>query len=167
MEKHIKPADLAENPFSLIGNDWMLITAGNSEKSNTMTASYGSFGILFGKPVAQIYVRPERFTYQFLEEQPAFSLAFFSEEYRKQLQYCGKASGRNENKIQVCGFTPLFYQEQVPYFKEARLTVICRKIYAQDLNRSFLSDTQLRSAVYGSGGDHRMYVGEIIDLFYQ
>ncbi len=167
MKKHIKPADFAEKTFSLIGNEWMLITAGDQKKCNTMTASYGSFGILFGKPVAQIYVRPERFTYQFLENQSYFSLSFFCEEYRKQLQYCGRASGRDEDKIATCGFTTQFDENGVPYFEEARLNLICRKIYAQDLDEALLSDEKIKQAVYSSGGVHRMYVGEITDIFYQ
>ncbi|MBQ7935355.1 MAG: flavin reductase [Clostridia bacterium] len=167
MERHINPGELNENTFSLIGKDWFLITAGDKKQCNTMTASYGSFGILFGKPVAQIYVRPERYTYDFLEEQNGFSLSFFSEEYRDQLKYCGKASGKDEDKIKRCGFTTHFKEDGIPYFREARLTVICKKIYAQDLNAELLNDATVRQAVYGSGGVHRMYVGEITDLFYQ
>ena len=79
MTQHIQPNDFSEKVFSLIGKDWLLITAGDDKKCNTMTASYGSLGILFGKPVAQVYVRPERYTCRFLEEQPYFSLSFFEE----------------------------------------------------------------------------------------
>lgn len=167
MAQHIKPADFAEKTFDLIGDDWMLITAGDQQKCNTMTASYGGLGILFGKPVAHIYVRPERHTYSFLEKEDCFSLTFFNEEYRKQLQYCGKASGKNEDKIAACGFTTLFTEENTPYFKEARLTLICRKIYVQDLNKDLLLNEKAKQAVYGAGGVHRMYVGEITDIIYQ
>lgn len=167
MEKHISPADFAENTFSLIGNDWMLITAGDQNACNTMTASYGGLGILFGKPVVHIYVRPERHTYQFLEEQEYFSLSFFTEDYRKQLQYCGRTSGRDEDKIAHCGFSTRYNENGTPFFREARLTLICRKIYTQDLEKERLSDEKLRQAVYGSGGIHRMYVGEITDIIYQ
>ena len=167
MNQHIQPSEFSEKVFPLIEQEWMLITAGSEKGVNTMTASYGSLGILFGKPVAQIYVRPERFTYGFLEEQEYFSLSFFDEKYREKLQYCGRTSGRDADKIAVCGFTPLFDAHQAPYFKEARLTVICRKIYAQSLKAELLSDEKIRRAVYGSGGVHRMYVGEIVDIFYQ
>lgn len=167
MLKHIQPSDFQENAFQLIGDDWMLITAGNSAQCNTMTASYGGLGILFGKPVAHIYVRPERYTYEFLEKNEYFSLSFFTEKYRKELLYCGKVSGRNENKIKACGLNLLYSPEQAPYFEEARLTMICKKIYVQDLSRDLLMDDKLREAVYHNGGDHRMYVGEILDIFYQ
>lgn len=167
MLKHIDISEFKENPFQIIGNDWMLITAGDQNNCNTMTASYGSLGILFGKPVAQIYVRPERYTYRFLEEQDFFTLSFFTEEYRSSLQYCGRNSGRDQDKIKACGLSLSYNDNGVPYFSEARLTLVCRKIYAQDLQRSLLSDGKLRESVYSSGGDHRMYVGEIVDIFYQ
>jgi flavin reductase (DIM6/NTAB) family NADH-FMN oxidoreductase RutF len=167
MAKHITPFDFNEKVFKLIGKEWMLITAGDRHKCNTMTASYGNLGILFGKPVASIYVRPERYTYEFLEKQDKFSLSFFTEDYRQKLQYCGKASGKNEDKIANCGFTTLYTQENTPYFKEARLTLICRKIYVQDLDKALLLDEKAKQAVYGTGGIHRMYVGEIVDIIYQ
>lgn len=154
-----------ENLFKLIGNDWMLITAGDQKKCNTMTASYGGFGILFGKNIAQIYVRPERHTYQFLENNDYFSLSFFDESFRKSLQYCGRVSGRDEDKIKACNLTLQFSDNDIPYFKESRITVLCKKIYVQDLDRSNLLDPTILDSVYKTGGDHRMYVGEIIDAY--
>ena len=79
---NIKPEQLNENIFKLIGEDWMLITAGNKTSANTMTASFGGFGILFSKKVAAIFVRPERYTYHFLEENDTFSLSFFAQEFK-------------------------------------------------------------------------------------
>ncbi len=166
MEKHITPTELNENLISLIQNDWMLITAGNRKKCNTMTASYGGFGILFGKRVAQIYVRPERYTDEFLENEGYFSLSFFDETHRKHLQYCGKTSGRDEDKIAACGLTTQFSAEGIPYFNESRLTILCKKIYVQSLDPALILDSKITQTVYGSGGVHKMYVGEIIDVFY-
>lgn len=164
--KQIQPNEFNEKIFPLINNDWMLITAGDPEKCNTMTASYGSFGILFGKTVSQIYVRPERYTYSFLEKQDGYSLSFFDEKYRDTLVYCGRNSGKDQDKIKHCGLTLEFTDEGVPYFKEARLTIICKKIFAQDLDKNLLLNDQLKEKVYGTGGHHKMYVGEIINIFY-
>ncbi len=165
--KHIQPNEFNEKIFPLINNDWMLITAGDSQKCNTMTASYGSFGILFGKPVSQIYVRPERYTYSFLEEQNGYSLSFFDEEYRNILTYCGRNSGKDQDKIKHCGLTLEYTEKGIPYFAEARLTIICKKVFAQDLDKNLVLNEQLKEKVYGTGGHHKMYVGEIIDIFYQ
>lgn len=167
MMKHIDISQFNENVFKLIGKDWMLITAGNQDKCNTMTASYGSFGILFGKPVAHIYVRPERYTYEFLEKENYFTLSFFNESYRNLLQYCGKTSGRDEDKINKFNLNLQFTKENAPYFKEAKLTIICKKLFMQDLSKDFLLDSSLKKSLYDNGGEHRMYVGEITDIFYQ
>ena len=97
---NISPKELDQNIFKLISDDWMLITSGNKEKANTMTASFGGFGVLFFKNVATIYVRPERYTYQFLEENNTFSLTFFNESFREKLKFCGSNSGKDIDKIQ-------------------------------------------------------------------
>ncbi len=165
MIKKIDPHHFDEKVFSLINNDWFLITAGDQNACNTMTASYGSLGILFGVPVAHIYVRPERHTYGFLENNQTFSLSFFAEEYRSKLQYCGRTSGRNENKIDHCNFHLCFAEDGTPYYEEARLTILCEKIYVQDLDANLLNDPVLRQKVYGSGSVHRMYIGKIKRIF--
>ncbi len=164
--QHIHPNDFNEKVFPLINNDWMLITAGNSEECNTMTASYGSFGILFGEYVSHIYVRPERYTYTFLEENDTYSLSFFNSDYKDALVYCGRNSGKDHDKIKECGLTVLVTEDGTPYFKESRLTFICKKVFAQDLDKNLLLDDHLKEKVYGTGGHHRMYVGKILDIFY-
>ena len=109
-------------------------------------------------------MRPERYTYQFIEDHSHFSLCFFDQKYHDKLQYCGKVSGRDVNKIEKCNFNTCFTAMGVPYFEEAKLTFICKKIYAQDLDKKLLLDEKLQKSVYGSGGVHRMYVGEIVDI---
>ena len=97
MFQSIDPKQLQENVFSLIGDQWTLITAGTPDHCNTMTASWGGLGVLWRKPVATIYVRPQRYTYTFLEENPYFTLSFFGPQWKKQLAYCGAVSGREED----------------------------------------------------------------------
>ena len=161
----LKPARLIdENIFKLIADDWMLITAGNKDCANTMTASFGGFGVLFFKEVAHIYVRPERHTYDFLEKNDTFSLTFFDESFKDKLAYCGKISGKDENKIAKCGFDVHYHNDTTPYFKQARLTVICKKIYAQDIQQECFIDESAFEKTYSNGGLHRMYIGEIIDV---
>jgi len=161
---NIKPKDLDENVFKMIADDWMLITAGNKSCANTMTASFGGFGVLFFKNVAHIYVRPERYTYEFIEKSDYFSLSFFDKSYKDKLAYCGKASGRNENKIDKCGFTLMYDDNETPYFDESRITVICKKIYHHDIDKNNFIDMSAFEKTYASGGLHRMYVGEIVNI---
>ena len=74
------PEEIQGNVFSMIGSDWMLVTAGDNEKYNTMTASWGGMGVLWGKPAAFVFIRPQRYTYTFLEKTDRFTLSFFGEE---------------------------------------------------------------------------------------
>lgn len=158
---HLSPKALSENPFSLIGDRWMLITAGNREKHNCMTASWGGVGVLWGKEVAFIFVRPTRFTYGLLEENDHFSLTFYEESFRPQLQLCGKESGRDMDKTAACGFTPAF-QGDTPYFNEASLVLLCKKLYFSDLDPAHFLDPALEK--FYNADYHRMYVAEITDV---
>ncbi len=160
----IKPTQLNENIFKLIGEDWMLITAGNKEKANTMTASFGGFGILFSKNVATIFVRPERYTYNFLEENDTFSLSFFEDDFRQKLTYCGRNSGKNEDKFKKCGFTLSYADNKTPYIDQGRITVICKKIYRQDIEKDCFTDLAPFEKTYSEGGMHRVYIGEILEI---
>ena len=151
---------LEEKPFRLIGSDWMLITEGSRERFNTMTASWGGLGVLWERRVAFCFIRPVRYTYEFVEQYGGFSLSFFSGEYRKALQFCGSHSGRDTDKIRETGLTPV-HADGFVYFAEAPLVLHCRKLYTQDLRPDrFLDDSLDR--LYPQKDYHRMYVGEIV-----
>lgn len=158
----IEPERVSENPFQLIGSDWMLITAGNLQKFNTMTASWGGMGILWNKKVCFCLVRPSRYTYNFIEEAQSFTLSFFEEKYRKALAFCGSRSGREVDKIAATGLTPVEGSQGTVYFQEARLVMECRKIYYQDLEPGNFLDSGIEKN-YNGNDYHRLYVGEITE----
>lgn len=156
----IDPEQIEDNPFKLIGGDWMLITAGTVEHCNTMTASWGGFGVLWDKHVVFCFVRPSRYTFEFIEKHPTFTLCFFDDGYRRVLEFCGSQSGRYVNKIERCGLTPVEAGNGGVYFDEARLVLECRKLYYQDIDPSaFMAQTL--TAIYPQKDYHRMYIGEI------
>ena len=155
--REISVEQLKDNPFTLINKDWMLITAGNQESHNTMTASWGGVGELWGKYVSTIYIRPQRYTLEFLEREGTYSLCFFDPEYRPALNLCGSKSGRDVDKDKETGLTPCFDQA-APYYQEARLVLICRKLYKQDLDR------EIFERCYPSRDLHRMFIGEIVTV---
>lgn len=163
MFQNIDPKALEENVFSLLGDQWTLITAGTREDCNTMTASWGGLGVLYNKPVATIYVRPQRHTFTFLEREGFFTLSFFPEEYRKQLALCGAVSGRDTDKIKDSGLTLAMAHETAPYFQEARLVLVCRKLYWQDLDPAHFVDPAIHD-FYEQKDYHRMYLGEITQV---
>jgi len=156
----IAPEQIEENPFKLIGHNWMLITAGDIERFNTMTASWGGMGVLWDKNVCFCFVRPSRYTFEFMEDNRSFSLSFFDDTYRRVLEYCGSHSGRHVDKIEKCGITPVEGAINDVYFEEAKLVVECRKLYAQELDpTAFFAQTLVD--IYPEKDYHRMYVGEI------
>ena len=142
----------------------MLITAGTPERCNTMTASWGGLGVLWGKQTATCYIRPQRYTYEFMEAGEAFTLSFFGEEYRKALAFCGAKSGRDVDKIRECGFTVAAGAGDAPYFEEADLVLVCKKAYWQDLDPSHFLDPEIEKH-YPQKDYHRMYIGEIVEAY--
>ena len=161
--KTITPNDITDNAFKLIGKDWALVTAGSKDSFNTMTVSWGSVGIMWNKPVAFTFIRPQRYTFGFLEKNGMFTMSFFDEEYRKALQICGTKSGRDTDKVAETGLTPAFTGDGVPYFEEARLVLVCKKLYAQDLNEDSIVEEAVKGNYNGSDY-HRMYVSEIVSV---
>ena len=158
--KQIEINEFSENPFKLIGSDWMLITAKKGDKTNMMTASWGGVGILWNKPVATIYVRPQRYTKEFIDNEEYFYLCVLPEEYRQILNYCGTKSGRDEDKIAETKLT-IDESEKAPIFKESRLVLICKKLYAQDLTEQSFIDKSLVEKNYKAKDFHTMYIAEI------
>ena len=155
------PDKITDNPFKLIGTDWMLITAGSPESFNTMTASWGGMGVIWNKKVCFCVVRPTRHTRLFTESSDYFTLSFFEERYREVLNYCGTHSGRDVDKIKETRLTPLFGDDTV-YFAEARLVFLCKKIYYQDINPGNFLDPTIDDRNYPLKDYHRLYVGEIV-----
>ena len=158
--KKIDVKSLQDNVFSLIGDRWMLITAGTAERCNTMTASWGGLGHLWGKDVAFAFIRPQRYTKQFVDENDRFSLCFFGGEQMEALRYLGTASGRDEDKIAKSGLT-LTHIDSVPCFEEASLVLLCRKLYVQTLNPEQFTDRTVADSCYPNRDFHDLYIAEI------
>lgn len=154
---------LSFNPFELIGREWCLISAGNRSAHNTMTASWGGLGILWNKEVATCYIRPQRYTKEFVDREDMFTLSFFPEEYRSALNLCGSVSGRDHDKPAEAGLTPLFVDGTVTY-EEASLVLICKKLYAQPMEKGCFTDETVYGRNYPQGDLHTMYIGEIVKV---
>ena len=160
---HITPEEFSENPFTLIGKDWMLVTAGTEDSYNTMTASWGGVGFLWNRAVCHVYVRHSRYTKEFIEREGKLTLSFFDKKYRDALTFCGKVSGRDVDKAKECGLTPIEFNESVA-FDEARIVITARLSYAQDMEDSCFIDDGFLDNYYKDGDFHRMYICEIEDI---
>jgi flavin reductase (DIM6/NTAB) family NADH-FMN oxidoreductase RutF len=163
MFKEIDITKLCFNPFTKIDKEWMLVTAGDEKKCNTMTASWGGLGVLWNKYVSFIFIRPQRYTLEFLEKEAYYSLCFFEENNRKALSYCGCHSGRDVNKIKESGLTPV-HDEAAPYFEEAKLVFICRKMHEQTIDPACLIDKTIDTESYSQKDYHKMFIGDIVKV---
>lgn len=161
-----KELDLLEasiNPFKLIGNDSFLVTSGSEQDFNTMTASWGNLGVMWGKNIFTAMVRPTRHTYKYMEESDYYSISFFDKEYKEILKFCGANSGRDCDKVKETGLIPMFTDE-VPYFEQAKLVLICKKIYRSTVNEERFIDNSLFD-FYKTDTYHVAFIGEIIKAY--
>lgn len=163
MFQEISVQDLLMNPFEKMNRQWMLITAGNEKGLNTMTASWGGVGVIWQKPVTTIYLRPQRYTKEFVDKNEYFTVSFYGEEQRKALQLCGTVSGRDTDKVAQSGLTPYFVDETAA-FAEAELILVCRKLYQQEMRPELFIDAALEQAMYPEKDYHTMYIGEIVKV---
>lgn len=148
--------------FKAFDKEWALVTAGNMGNFNTMTISWGGLGTLWNKPVATVYVKPIRHTHSFLDSNEYFTVSFFDEKYKKDLAVLGTLSGRDGDKVAKTALTPVGIGDSVS-FKEAKITLLCKNIYRQDL----ITDTMPQEAIdkyYIDEAPHTMFIGEVIDI---
>lgn len=160
----VKPEELNKSPFQLIGNEWTLITAEKDNKVNTMTASWGGFGIMWHKNVVNVVIRPQRYTKEFVDNSDTFSLTFFDKSFKKELGYLGSVSGRDEDKLSKISLT-VGHIENTPYFEEANLVLICKKLYAQDFKPECFIQEGLDEEFYSNKDYHTMYIAEVQKVF--
>jgi flavin reductase (DIM6/NTAB) family NADH-FMN oxidoreductase RutF len=158
--------DLQVNIHHLWDKQWLLLTSGDfaAGEFNTMTVAWGSLGIMWGKPFAQVVVRPIRYTYQFMERYDTFTLCAFPEECRKALQLLGTKSGRDGDKIAETNLS-LIASTQVaaPGFAEADLIIECRKMYWQDMDPAHFLDPETNK-LYPGKHYHRIYFGQVMAI---
>ena len=148
--------------FEAFHNDWALVTSGNLLHHNSMTVSWGEMGTLWNKPVVTIYIKPVRYTHNFIEDNECFVVSFYDEAYKKSLMIMGSKTGRDSNKDELSNLTPYEYQG-VTLYKEAKLSLICKKIYQNDLDLSRIPNKEIET-YYIEEAPHTMYIGEVIEI---
>ena len=152
--------------FRAFQTDRALLTAGNREKYNTMTIGWCQLGCLWERPVCTVYVRPSRYTYEFMERENTFSVSVLAPEQQKIMAFCGSKSGRDTDKFAECGLSAAFGAENTPYVEQAECVLICKKIYVHDLDAAHVLDQSiLRSYTPDQGGWHRVYIGEVLEAY--
>jgi len=161
----VQPEQLSDNFFRLINKDWMLITAGNSNDYNTITASWGATGILWNKPVAFCFIRPQRYTLQFALKYTYFTLSFFDEQYRDVLDFCGSHSGCDTDKAKATGLRTIETEKGNVTFEQARMVIECKKLYSDLLRPEAFLAGDLAARIYPGKDYHRFFIGEIENCY--
>lgn len=156
----LSPKEIVGNPFTMLEDQWALVTVEDGEKANPMTVSWGGLGVLWSRPVATIYIRPQRYTHQLLEQEELFTVSFYGEEHRAALKLCGARSGRDLDKAAACGLT-LKKEDGFCYYEEAELVLCCRKIYRDRIRPEGFLDNDIDSN-YPGKDYHDLYIGEIV-----
>lgn len=154
---------MAEINSPKLMRDWMLITAGDENGFNTMLASWGGIGVLWGGPVAFIFVRESRYTKEFIDKSDCFSLTFFTEEYKNGLSLCGTVSGRDRDKVKEAGLIPV-HAENTTYFSQSAIVLKCSKTSATLIDTTEIFDKEIIERFYGDNDRHIMYVGKIEEI---
>lgn len=161
----INPKDLEQNVFRMFDDSWCLIASYDKDHTplpyNAMTASWGGMGVLWNKNVFFCVVRPQRYTKEFIDNSRYISLSFFGEEMKKALTYCGRNSGRDGDKLKESGFTPVITDDGKVEFKEAKITVFGKKLFASDMKEADFIDKSLVEKNYPNNDFHTVYVCEI------
>lgn len=161
MFKEIDFCEVKENVVDLLKNQWALVTAGNESDFNTMTVSWGAVGELWGVDAVTVYIRPQRYTEEFVDREDYFTVSFYPLESKKQIHgVCGSKSGRDTDKVKEAGITPVF-DEKAPYFEEAKLVLVCRKMAKSEFKPEQFIDNEIADKWYPSKDFHYIYYGEI------
>lgn len=165
--KQINPSDIDGKVIDMIGNQWMLVTSGNMQSFNMMTASWGYLGFMWGFPSAVCFLRPTRYTKEWIDRTHTFILSFFPDKYRKALSKLGTESGRDMDKMRKSGLTPMQLPTGDVGYEEASLTIVCHVAFAQDLKEDGFIDKSIMPKWYPKGATdlHTMYVGQIVAAF--
>lgn len=162
--KKITPDKIPGNIIKMLTEDWMLITAGNNQEFNMMTAGWGGLGSMFGKPVAFCFIAPTRYTYKLMEKNDTYTLTFYTEAYREALNTCGSKSGKDTDKVKASGLTPISTPEGSKAFAEAWLIIECRKMVSQSIIPEAITNQKLKEEWEGKQL-HKMFIGEIINVW--
>ena len=158
----MKIDDYNVNIFKKFNKDWALLTAGDKNKYNTMTISWGTFGTLWHKEVVIVFVRKSRYTHELIDNNEYFTVSFYNDEYKKDLGILGSVSGRDKDKVSMTKLN-LEFLDNATTFKEAKETLVCKKLYSQDMDINSIP-RDVKDKLYSDSDIHTMYIGEIIDI---
>ncbi len=160
--KEVNIRDIDKSAVKMISDEWALVTASADGVTNSMTVSWGGIGEIWGKDVVYIFIRPQRYTYELLEKTDVFSMSFFGGEYKKELTYFGRNSGRDVNKYEATGFSTVTF-DSVECVEQAKVNLVLKKLAFQDIDPKGFIDEAIENNY--NGDYHRVYIAEIVKTY--
>lgn len=162
----IKVDDLKLNAWKTLDKEWAIVAAGGKKRHNAMTISWGGFGIMWGRPVVTIYLRPQRYTRGFVEKKSRFSLNFMpqTKKYRDAMTYIGRVSGRDEDKMAQVGLE-FNLEDKTPTIKDAELIFQCRVLYRGRIEKQNFIERDMAKEYYPEKDYHFVYIAEITEAY--
>lgn len=161
----VDPKEFAPSLLPAFGRENALLAAGDKSGCNAMTIGWCQTGRLWSLPVCTVYVRPERYTYQFMEKSAVFTVSVLPESAREAMAVFGTKSGRDLDKIKACGLTVRYGAGDAPFFEEAEKVLVCKTLFVQDMAPECVRDDRILAHYGAKGGWHRIYTGEILEAY--
>ena len=164
MKTEVMLNQLEFNPFSMIQDEGFLISVSQGGRDALMTAGWGAMGFLWNRPIVTVYVRPSRYTFDFLKSSSFFTVSFFPPKMASTLAWCGSYSGRDTDKLAGSGLTACRIGDYLTY-EEAGLTFACRKIYMREMDERLVLDKEMTHEYYGEKDVHWSFTGQIEHVY--
>lgn len=160
--------DFNTNIFRLFDDHWGVLMAGTPDHFNAMTISWGAMGTLWGprtkgRQTVTVYVKPSRYTFQFLQKQDYFTVSFLPEDCRRDVTLLGTTSGRDGDKLKATSLTAKPFSHHTVGFDQAEMTFVCHKIYSDQFDVEKVP-ADVREAYYKDDAAHYIFIGEIVDF---
>lgn len=157
--------NIREDVFTLVGEDYGILTAGTAEKSNSMVTSWGGWGIVFGSPGMFHFLRSNRYTLELMREQQTYTVSFFDNEFKDDIMPFGMKSGRDSDKMKETKLTAVQTPDGNPAYKEAKIILECRlaevttvapEDFYNEEDRKFVVDAHAETGEY-----HKLVLSKI------
>lgn len=147
--------DIEMKPFSVLDEEWALVTAGVRDKFNSMTISWGSFGMIWYKPVISIYIRKSRYTFELIEKEDYFTVSLYPNEFKDDMKILGSKSGRDCDKLSETKLKPNYISDNIITYEGAKITYVCKKLHIQDI---------LEGTNTIEDNNHMLIMAEVVDI---
>ena len=157
---------LTPEVFSVFGTNNALLTVGDKASCNTMTIGWCGLGRMRNLPACSVYVRPERHTFGLINKHDYFTVSVLPMDMHDKVLFCGTHSGRDVDKFAACGLTVQYGVNDSPFLAEAEWAIVCKKLYTQNMEAASVIDKRVLK-FYETEGWHRMYIGEVVELYKQ